>query len=347
MASVAWKRRRLVRSDPASQERRKTTQHNDSHHLSTCMSDGRAEIGSLEVEGHGSWTQWVDTDPARLQRLFQGAVDRLAQRWPDCVEPTDSDDGTETKNIRREAHKKRVLAAFSRWHDYGSYRTDFEAASDSDPILAGMRERMNHVVSPRDLREIPSEVIVVISAFLYMHDVLKFLSANKGLQTCESKLTAIIIDIHRNKSFRGYPIAYERFQSACRLDLYLPTVTEDISLVDIECIIYEHVRFMLVSVKSLYIRIHKVELRHLQQILNAVYGLIEILSTEGHGLNYLRISVARGITIQRKLISLLPALILKTCFVEVWRISRLVEAMCLSIHKTSMTTRTLPQQIQE
>ena len=49
-----------------------------------------------------------DTDPARLQRLFQGAVDRLAQRWPDCVEPTDSDDGTETKNIRREAHKKRV-----------------------------------------------------------------------------------------------------------------------------------------------------------------------------------------------------------------------------------------------
>ena len=99
-------------------------------------STDRWESGLSAVEGIGTWATWEIVSPGRLPALVAGAVARLEARWPNTPnDETHSIDGTETEDIRRNAHAKRVLAAFNNWAGYDTYRDDFEAASTSDPII--------------------------------------------------------------------------------------------------------------------------------------------------------------------------------------------------------------------
>ena len=83
---------------------------------SDSMSIVRHESETLEVEGEGTWIDWIKSDPARVRRLVDGAVNRLQIRYPtDTVNITDSDDGSKTKSLRRMASAKLVMAANNNW----------------------------------------------------------------------------------------------------------------------------------------------------------------------------------------------------------------------------------------
>ena len=103
-------------------------------------------------------------------------------RWPTgaCI-PTDSDDGTETKELRHRAQTKKVLAAFRSWRGYQSYRMDFEAASSSDPVLLNLKRRGTNMVPTVQLNRVFNEAFTTLSEFIAMRDVLVLRLACRSL----------------------------------------------------------------------------------------------------------------------------------------------------------------------
>ena len=106
------------------------------------------EDGVLAWEGEGTWADWVTTDPNRVKDLFAVSVMKLQHRYSDLPnDPTDSDYGTETANLRHVAHEKKVTCGCLGWHGYDRYRLDFEAGdSTSDPVFRELHAHVKHTV---------------------------------------------------------------------------------------------------------------------------------------------------------------------------------------------------------
>ena len=98
--------------------------------------------GITADEGEGTWSDWTDSDPIRLQNLFSGAVHRLRLCYEDRpIDETNSIDGTETAFQRYAAHVKKVQRGQEGWSGYDSYRSDFEGKeSAADTILEDFLE---------------------------------------------------------------------------------------------------------------------------------------------------------------------------------------------------------------
>ena len=90
----------------------------------------------ISIEGYGTWSDWIESDPVRIATLHVNATDLLLQcfgNMPDAY--TDSNDGTATFVSRMYAVRRNVTAGLGSWKHYDSYIQDFEQGRGATELL--------------------------------------------------------------------------------------------------------------------------------------------------------------------------------------------------------------------
>ena len=143
-----------------------------------------------------------------------------------------------------------------------------------------------------------------------MRDVLVLLGASQSLQVHLSQVHTISLDLQRTAKLVPLvrmPVEYSKFCELQSLNVLFPQIAYDTRPSDVYKTLYETLRFLPSTCKTLYFRISLAESKGFKSFLFAFEELLDTLHVGGNDVLYLvDITVCRGFTFRGAFSSLIP-----------------------------------------
>ena len=142
-----------------------------------------------------------------------------------------------------------------------------------------------------------------------MCDVFVLLGASQSLQVHLSHIHTVSLDLQRTANLVpfGQPVEYSKFSALQSLNVLFPQIAHDTRPSDVYKTLYETLRFLPSTCKTLYFRISLAESKGFKSFLFAFEELLDTLHVGGNDVLYLvDITVYRGFTFRGAFSSLIP-----------------------------------------